>query len=286
MEKNPERLRVIENIKKNIKDGNLNGKVEEGDPVVTEEQRENVILPFDLLKEKPINKIKRAKARFIVNNYMRKTDKDIEIIGLENAMNIKGGAIITSNHFHYFDTTIVKKMSDKTGRKNKFRVVAEEENVFLPGLFGFLFNYYDMLPLSQSKKYMAEKFMPAIKKLLKKNYFILVYPEEQMWFQYRKPRPLKPGAYHFAVKNDVPILPCFTEILEVNNEYDENGFKKLKYRLHVMEPIYANKKLNLKDQKEDLAKRDYELKVKAYEEAYGKKLDYKFKDEDIAGYVD
>jgi len=30
-----------------------------------------------------------------------------------------------------------------------------------------------------------------------------------MWWNYRKPKPLKPGAYTFAAKNHVPVLPCF-----------------------------------------------------------------------------
>jgi hypothetical protein len=32
-----------------------------------------------------------------------------------------------------------------------------------------------------------------------------------------------------------------------------------------------------------MSKKDYELKVKAYEEAYNKKLDYTFDNSDIAG---
>ncbi len=45
-----ERLKVIENIKIAISEGNLNKKVEEGDPVLTSEQREEIISNFDNLK--------------------------------------------------------------------------------------------------------------------------------------------------------------------------------------------------------------------------------------------
>lgn len=283
MEKAQDRLKVIENIKKRIEEGNLNGKVEEGDPIVTQEQREQVIFKYDLLKKKFTHKLGRAKARFIVNRYMKQTENDVEIVGLENIKDIRGGAVVTSNHFHYYDATITKRIANKTGRKNKFKIIVEEENVFLPGFYGFLFNNYDMLPLSSSKEYMTTKLFPAIKKLLSEGNFILIYPEEQMWFNYRKPRPLKTGAYHIAVKNNVPIIPCFTEIRD-KDEYDDNGFKKSKYILHVMKPLYPDETKLLKDRKQDLAKRDYELKVKAYEEAYGKKLDYKFESTDIAGF--
>ena len=40
MEKNEERLKVIDNIEKAIEEGDLNRKVELGDPVITQEERE------------------------------------------------------------------------------------------------------------------------------------------------------------------------------------------------------------------------------------------------------
>ena len=50
-----------------------------------------------------------------------------------------------------------------------------------------------------------------------------------------------------------------------------------------MEPIYPDPNKSIKENKEEMRKKDYAAKVKAYEEAYGKKLDYKFEDDDIAG---
>ena len=35
---------------------------------------------------------------------------------------------------------------------------------------------------------------------------VLVYPEQSMWWNYRKPRPLKSGAFKFAISSIV-ILP-------------------------------------------------------------------------------
>ena len=45
-----DRLKVIENIKIAIEEGNFNKKVEEGDPVLTVKQREEMISNFDNLK--------------------------------------------------------------------------------------------------------------------------------------------------------------------------------------------------------------------------------------------
>ena len=52
-----------------------------------------------------------------------------------------------------------------------------------------------------------------------------------------------------------------------------------------MKPLYPDTSLDFKAQKEDLRKKDYDLKVSKYEEVYGKKLDYAFNEnEDIAGW--
>lgn len=52
MEKSQDRLIVIENIKRAIEENNLNAKVEEGDPVVSQSDREKVILNYDTKKKK------------------------------------------------------------------------------------------------------------------------------------------------------------------------------------------------------------------------------------------
>ena len=32
---------------------------------------------------------------------------------------------------------------------------------------------------------------PTLEKLFQKKHFVLIYPEEEMWFNYKKPRPRK-----------------------------------------------------------------------------------------------
>lgn len=73
--------------------------------------------------------------------------------------------------------------------------------------------------------------------------------------------------------------------MQNTNKIDNDGFYNQRYKLHVMKPLYPDTGLDFKEQKEDLRRRDYELKVKKYEEVYGKKLDYTFNEqEDIAGW--
>ena len=286
MEKDKERLKVIENIKQKLKEGKLNDKVELNDPIITEEERQKEIINFDIMRKNPIKKIKRIVARNIANNYTKLFNSDTEIIGLENMKELKTGAIITTNHFSHKDSTMIIYANKKAGKKKSIDIIIEEENVIMKGQFRFLLRNCGTIPISESKEYMSNKFMPAIKELLRRKHFILIYPEEQMWFNYRKPRTCKIGAYHLAAKNNVPILPCFVAMEERKDEYEEDGFNKLKYTLYIMSPIYPDKNKDIKTNKKEMQKKDYESKVKAYEMAYNKKLTYDFKNSDIAGYTE
>ena len=74
--------------------------------------------------------------------------------------------------------------------------------------------------------------------------------------------------------------------MQNTDKIDNDGFYVQKYKLHVMKPLYPDKNLDFKEQKEDLRRRDYELKKAKYEEVYGKPLDYAFDEKkDIAGWV-
>ncbi len=284
IEKNIERIKVIDNIKKSIENNQFNNKVEFGDHIVSEEERQNVVMKFDTLREKKSNKIKRNAALNLANEFTKVYNKNTKIIGMENLDKIDSGAIITVNHFNPADSTVIRYMTNKLNRTSKLDIVIEEENIFMTGEFGRLMNYCNTIPLSKSDIYMKHKFFPAIEKFLNDKHWILIFPEEEMWFNYKKPRPLKIGAYHIAAKYNVPIIPTFIAMHERENEYDKDGFNKVDFTLYVMEPLYPDMAKTIKEQKEELKVKDYELKSKAYEEAYGKKLDYKFENWDIAGY--
>lgn len=283
MKKDAERLKVIENIKANVKNNKLNDKVELSDPIITEEQRQENVIHFDNLRKNPVKRFKRVVARNIANSYTTLFNKDTEIVGLENVKDIKTGAIITANHFSPQDSTVIRYFTNKIGKRNHLSILVEEENLLMEGQFGFLMNNCGTIPVSKSKEYTENNFYPSIAKMLKKKEFLLIYPEEQMWFNYRKPRPLKNGAYHLAAKNNVPIIPCFIEMREIENEYEDNGFNKLKYIIHILKPIYPSPDKNVRENKIEMRDKDYELKKQAYEKAYGKKLTYDFEDSDIAG---
>ncbi len=274
---------VINNIKEAIEKGEYNKKVEVDDPNLSTEQKTEIIENYLKNKDSIKYKINNKVARTIASAVTWTQNRDTEIKDIENIKDIKTGAIITSNHFNPLDNTIVRKFTRKAGKKRLF-VVGQETNLAMKGILGFLMNYADIIPISTQVSYMKKEFPQIIESILKKNNFILIYPEQEMWFNYRKPREPKPGAYYYAAKNNVPVISCFVEIID-KDEKDTDEFNKVKYVIHVLKPIYPDMKKTIKENTAEMLRRDYEQKKLAYEKAYNKKLDYKFEIEDIAGFI-
>ena len=94
-----------------------------------------------------------------------------------------------------------------------------------------------------------------------------------MWWNYRKPKPLKVGGFKFAAKNNVPVLPIFIT-MEDADIIAENGFPLQVYLVHVLEPIYPDESLDMSARITDLMQKNYQAWVNVYENVYGQKLVY------------
>ncbi len=281
-----ERLLVIENIKNALASGDTFAKVELSDPVVTDEDRRRVILPFDLLRKKPINRIKTFVARKLAEKLTREVNADTEIVGLENAKGVTGGAFITASHYNPTDSTPVRMVAMACGRGKRHDIVVQETNIFMTGFFGFLMNNASTLPVSALHEYMAKRLTPALEALIGRGDFILVYPEQEMWFNYKKPRALRDGVYHWAARFGVPVIPTFTEMRNLDGKPDGAGFLPVKHILHVMPPIYPDPDLSPRENRVRMHSLDMEMRKSKYEEVYGIALDDEFIPErDIAGFV-
>ena len=108
-----------------------------------------------------------------------------------------------------------------------YRVIREGNYTGFPGFYGVLMRHCNTLPLSSNFKTM-EKFIAAVDRVLEKNQFVLVYPEQGMWWNYRKPRPLQKGAFTFAARNNKPVLPVFIT-MEDSDVLDDDGFYAVSY---------------------------------------------------------
>ena len=243
VEKNPQRLAVLKRIEEYEKKGWWSKDVEEDPPTIP-------LTPdkVDYLNKKFKNKIatffvNKGAKRFINNLVKNKQMIIKEIKGIENFEAVKDtGVIITCNHFNAFDNfaihyALFPYMYNRSG-KVLYKVIREGNYTNFPGLYGFFFRHCNTLPLSANFSTM-KNFMKAMKILLERGEKVLVYAEQGMWWNYRKPRPLTAGAFKFAVESNVPVLPIFIT-MEDSDLIDGDGFPVQKYTINILPAIYAD----------------------------------------------
>ena len=277
------RKAVIENIKRYAESEQFHNKVEVNDPNLTAEQSRKITDNYIENRNRVLYKFKKCLGVWLAKAATSLINKDTEIIGLDKIPNDLGGVLITSNHFSPLENTVIRHLTNKLGRKD-LGIISQTSNFAMKGLAGYLMNYADTIPISTEPRYLARDFLSLLKeRLVDKKHAILLYPEQEMWFNYRKPRPPKDGAYFFASKLNVPIVSCFVEMVDLTED-DTPEFKKVKYILHVLDVLYPDPQKSVRENTEFLSHTDYTLKKNCYESVYGKELTYTFENSDIAGW--
>ena len=268
-----DRVAVIEKIGELEAEGKFDIDAEDDPPTLPLEE------DVDYAKKKLISRMKAAAAfkaaRVFVNNLIDNKQLIMkDIVGLENLTSLEGGAIITCNHFNAFDSFAMQLVYDHADTKKHkfFRVVREGNYTDFPGFYGFLMRNCNTLPLSSGFKNM-QKFMSSVSEILKDGHFILVYPEQSMWWNYRKPKPLKKGAFSMAAKNNVPVLPCFITMQD-SDVLGEDGFYVQEYTVHIGKPIYPDPDSAVGENAERMKDENYLLWKDIYENNYGIPLVY------------
>ena len=285
--KSQSRLEVLKKIEDLERNGIFDVDVEEDPPTIPLDAKD-----VDYLKQKETSKIMRKVAIKVgegfVNVLMRNNKLIIkQINGIENMQNVKTGAMITCNHFNPFDSFTVEKVfriSGQSKSKKLYKVIREGNYTNFSGLYGFFFRNCDTLPLSSNKKTMVA-FMKAVDTILKRKDFILIYPEQSMWWNYRKPKPLKDGAFKIAARNNVPVIPDFITMQD-SEIIGDDGFPVQEYIVNIEEPIYPDEKLSEKENANIMKDKNFEVWKKVYEEFYNMPLQYNTIKEDDKEFID
>lgn len=247
----------------------------------------------DYLRKKPINKLKSTLTTRYGEHLVNKLMKEKKLIikgveGIENMQEVKSGAILTCNHFNPFDCFTMELMFRRSGQnKNKkiFKIIREGNFTNFPGMYGFFFRNCDTLPLGSTKKAMT-CLLKAVDEILKRGDFILIYPEQSMWWDYKQPKPMKNGAFNFAVKSKVPIIPSFITFND-SNVIGEDGNPVQEYTVHIGKPIYPDEALTPKENIKMMRDMNYNFCVETYEKVYGKPVKYAtIKHDNLPDYVE
>lgn len=277
-EKAPDRLAVLERIEEYEKKALFDYDVENDPPW-------EPVNPADLdyLKERFFNRLKARFATFIAKRYFNSIIRKKKVIykgvnGLENLKKIEGGAIITCNHCHMFDNYAVYLSLKKHYTKRNFFLykVVREGNYSFPGMVGFFMRNCHTLPVNErgnNNFKLTIETSKAIKSLLERKEKILIYAEQGMWWNYRKPRPLKKGAFLFAAKFYAPVVPCFLTMKD-SDIIGDDGFPVQEFTLNILPAIYPDKNLSVDENCEMMKKKNFALWKKTYEDTYGIPLTY------------
>ena len=268
-----DRIKVLKKIEELEKNGIFDQDVEDDPPSKT-------LMPdqVDYLNVKLKNKIATHFANKMAKRYF---DKEIkkgnliikDIIGLENYTAVKTGAIITCNHFNPYDNYVVFKAIEKLlGKKRLYKIIREGNYTNFPGFYGMIFRHCNTLPLSSNLETM-KKFLKAVDILLKRGEKILIYPEQGMWWNYKKPRPLKSGAFKFAVTSNVPVIPMFITMQDSSKVAPDGSYYQ-EHTLHILPAIYPDPNKSTKDNAKEMAQKNYDLWKQVYEETYKIPLTY------------
>lgn len=272
--KSESKLVLLAHIEELEREGRFSEDAEENPPAP-------VLMPEDInylprsLKSKTQTKYAFKVARWFVNMLIKKKQLIIkEYKGIENLEKVADGAVITCNHFNAFDSFAIQLAFEqgKLKKKKMYRVIREGNYTGFPGFYGVLMRHCNTLPLSSNFKTM-EKFIAAVDRVLEKNQFVLVYPEQGMWWNYRKPRPLQKGAFTFAARNNKPVLPVFIT-MEDSDVLDDDGFYVQEYTVHFCEPIYPDPNKKRAQNSCEMRDKNYEAWKAVYEQNYGEKLTY------------
>ncbi len=277
IEKDKGRLEVLARIEEYEKKGWWSKDVEDDPPTIP-------LTPdkVDYLNKKLSNKIATFFVNLVAVHFIKKLVKNGQMIikgveGIENYEAIqKSGAILTCNHFNPFDNFAIHyvlfKYMYKPGKSVLYKVIREGNYTNFPGIYGFFFRHCNTLPLSANFSTM-KNFMAAMKVLLERGEKVLVYAEQGMWWNYRKPRPLTVGAFKFAVESNVPVLPIFITMND-SDKIGGDGFPIQEYTLHFLPAIYPDPNKSTKENMEMLKDKNYAMWKEVYEKVYGIPLTY------------
>lgn len=275
------RKQVIANIRKHLAHKAYHQAAEINDPELSRKETAQLVNSFWRNHRKMSVKVANLILRGIFNLITPLLTQRGQIDNKQDLSRIKS-AYVTCNHYNQLDVLPIKKLAMRYHRRLYFFLKASNLAMKFP--IAQILKLADSIPILMSAHYLGRALPSYLKKILVGKNWILVFPEQELWFNYRKPRPVRKGVYYYAAKFNRPIISCFVEIQNCpQSELFHRDFYKTRIILHVLPTIWPKKGLNIRQRANKMQTTDFQQKKQAYEKAYGQKLTYDFSWQDIAG---
>lgn len=182
------RRQVINNIKKNVAKKQFDAKAELHDPVLNNKETNKIVSKYWQYTKTISYRLFNPLVRVVFNIASQILTGRCSIDGIENLPD-SPTAFITGNHYNQFDVLLIGKLALK--KRQRLFIVVEASNLAMPHLIGWAVRNFDSLPIDHDFHYLSRIFPKKLAQVQSKPGWILIYPEEELWFNYRKPRPLK-----------------------------------------------------------------------------------------------
>ena len=165
---------------------------------------------------------------------------------------LKSGAITISNHVFYWDyLCVLKAIRPHLAYFPAWKTNLEGPNAGLIRMSGGI-------PVPTDNHRAMIKFNKAIEEVLESGKWLHFFPEGSMWFFYPDIRPLKKAVFTYAVKYDKPIIPITLSFRPRKGIMKLFG-KSPRVDLHVGEPIFPDKTLQVSDREKKMHKDAYHI---------------------------
>ena len=177
---------------------------------------------------------------------------DLKIEGKKNINNLKSGAVSVSNHVLVLDCAMV---GIAYGGK-KIYYTTREESFEIP-FVRKLIKLLRAIPIPKSIKN-KENFIEEVDNILREDNVVHFYPEASLEPYCNKLRNFKSGAFDFAIRNKVPVVPMVYQFRE------PKGIRKLLKKkqdvtLTILKPVkYEENNKNTKQKVEELKNKVFE----------------------------
>jgi len=143
---------------------------------------------------------------------------------------IKGkGAIMVGNHCHMLDVLFYRLAT--ASRRNFLTSIPE--NFTIPFLRIFV-KLAGTIPIPRVVVGLR-LFNEVVHDRLENKNIVTFLPEGSMWPLYRDLRPFKKGAFRYAVRENIAVMPSCVSAKIIHKK---NGKKKYKFTLTFFEPLY------------------------------------------------